>query len=835
MKKVLFAIDNQRAERKLSDLIREGKDGEKYEVVGTPVSNESVMDFLTKKHADILVYMEGLVGKDDGFEFVLKLHRQYPNIRIVFIAGQREVGDKKLAMLVAFHIYDIVSGQKILMPDIANRIMNPASFEDVMRYLPEVGSDLFKDSDSETRVSKVYSSGPTDADRIAERVSTQRLLDESKARERSLTIKLESAEARALRLEEEKEEWDIALGKERLLMEKQFGADKKLLIDQLSTANELAEKALSEKEALEAKITSLSGKLETAEDNLRKEQLQSSQTIKALHSQNASLDADLKKAKDEASAYSQKYETLKRSIDEAKKKVIADAQTEADAIIQQANQQLKDAQKIAKEAEAQRALYTDITVEEYRSIENKKIEEAQIAAQKQIDEAIEKASAQCEKMIADAEAVVRQKEQETAEIDDRSKQEHDDAVKKMRDELDQLAESIKKKQRVSAALDQSIAQKQAEYDATKSVIDIKRQENETFLKDVEAVYAKKIEDAHNDGIAEAERVFNLAKNQHAENIKAIEEAFTIEKKRLSKEFEDYSAAIMEEKRKLEESMNRSYVYSPEEFSGGREVAKSRVALFYSPTAGSGNSSIALNVATCLAMMGHRTIYIELNHKNPTLKENLGIGMMRHSLDVAFRGVENRDYGMIDNQIITKQQILSLKTLAKEMQAKYPDMLSFLTYTQDDEVGNPPNADMIKALVSYLKLRKNYSHVILDIPSYISPQDVASVCSVCNRYIWTTVQDIPSLNMFTNRINQFKQQQCVGGVDSSIYVINKYINGSLLGVKKICSACGIDKATYISHDLDSMLIASYKSAPALLISKNQQFANAIKTIAEHIRK
>ena len=108
MKKVLFAIDNQRAERKLSELIRDAKTQEEYQVVGTPVSNESVTDFLRNKTADILVYMEGLGGDEDSFDYVLKLHKKYPNIRIVFIAGQRSVGDKMLAMLVAFHIYDII-------------------------------------------------------------------------------------------------------------------------------------------------------------------------------------------------------------------------------------------------------------------------------------------------------------------------------------------------------------------------------------------------------------------------------------------------------------------------------------------------------------------------------------------------------------------------------------------------------------------------------------------------------------------------------------------------------------------------------------------------------
>ena len=58
MKKILFAIDNQKAERKLSELIKDASAKEEYQVVGTPVSNESVLDFLQDKTADILVYSQ---------------------------------------------------------------------------------------------------------------------------------------------------------------------------------------------------------------------------------------------------------------------------------------------------------------------------------------------------------------------------------------------------------------------------------------------------------------------------------------------------------------------------------------------------------------------------------------------------------------------------------------------------------------------------------------------------------------------------------------------------------------------------------------------------------
>jgi hypothetical protein len=68
VKRILFAINNKSAEQKLSKLIKENGKDEQYQVVGTLVSNESITDFLSNKTTDILVYIEGLNGKEDGFD-----------------------------------------------------------------------------------------------------------------------------------------------------------------------------------------------------------------------------------------------------------------------------------------------------------------------------------------------------------------------------------------------------------------------------------------------------------------------------------------------------------------------------------------------------------------------------------------------------------------------------------------------------------------------------------------------------------------------------------------------------------------------------------------------
>ena len=331
MKKILFAIDNQKAERKLSELIKDASAKEEYQVVGTPVSNESVLDFLQNKTADILVYMEGLSGKEDSFDFVLKLHKRYPHLRIVFIAGQREIGDKKLATLVAFHIYDIIAGQKILMPDVAKRILNPAVFEDVVHYLPDDGNDVFKDTDFNRSVTAKEAQNETD--RIAEKASAHKQILDAKNNAKTLALKLDAAEAKARMLEDEKANWEIAAGKERMLLERKFDEDRKILCAQIDDLNRKIQNLEQEKSDIETQCRKLEQQLDAVSKNLESSQKQSSATIKALQIEREGLVEKYDNIIRQHDACQRELDSLKQKIKQQKDDILSDAQKEADKII----------------------------------------------------------------------------------------------------------------------------------------------------------------------------------------------------------------------------------------------------------------------------------------------------------------------------------------------------------------------------------------------------------------------------------------------------------------------------------------------------------------------
>jgi hypothetical protein len=70
---------------------------------------------------------------------------EYQQLRIVFIAGARTPGDKSLAKLVSYQIFDILAGNRVSIGDMVNRTINPATWKDASIYLPNAGRDIFSE------------------------------------------------------------------------------------------------------------------------------------------------------------------------------------------------------------------------------------------------------------------------------------------------------------------------------------------------------------------------------------------------------------------------------------------------------------------------------------------------------------------------------------------------------------------------------------------------------------------------------------------------------------------------------------------------------------------
>lgn len=133
MKKVLLAVGHIGLENYIkTDLSRAGE----FEFVGESVHRENILALIKETSPDILVLRETLPGKANIISLVYTIRSLYQNIRIVFLAGEREVGDELLSTLVNYGVYDILHSGKLLAKDIIALIRNPNTYKDVKHLQP---------------------------------------------------------------------------------------------------------------------------------------------------------------------------------------------------------------------------------------------------------------------------------------------------------------------------------------------------------------------------------------------------------------------------------------------------------------------------------------------------------------------------------------------------------------------------------------------------------------------------------------------------------------------------------------------------------------------------
>ena len=965
MKRVLFAINNKSAEQKLSKLIKEKSEDEQYQVVGTLVSNESITDFLTNKSTDILVYIEGLNGKEDGFDYILRLHRQYPHIRIVFIAGQRTIGDKKLATLVAFHIYDIIAGQRILMSDVAEKIVNPARFEDVMMYLPE-GEDIFGEASFNTQnmqqqqppantigapvaavTPNTVVAAQDESERLAEKAGLLKQIENAENENKSLSIKLAAAEARTRELENEQVSWREEASKERLILEKNFDAEKNALSANILELSSKIEDLLADKESAQKSYNELKEKYDSQSKAVSSQQTQHSIAMKSLQNDLRATKVKLEEADTQVRELSTELKNLKASLKSERERIISEAKKKADELLEVADQKAKEAATLADELKAKLAIYGDEGFEAYKAREEEKLAQAkanlasEMAAERErqrqlIEKERQKMESAVAKRLKEADDELAAKQKEVDAIKDRIQKAEEDVrrarqdeiarmeaaiankrrevesiesivimeIEKVREEkleeIKQLEETIEEKNELVEQVGSELHERQIQLDKLdieyteakrkydsdivtltesyeqktqevreeaekeqEEIIEESKKEIEKEKSELKEAAEQEIKEMRENAEAQAKEIIETAEAEIKEmretaeqeisikmasfeedlvehkqkidrELEEVTRAFVEEKRRLAKEFEQYKKELIEAKKAADEEYGVTYSYNERDFITGPSVnTRCTPIMVYSPVPGTGNSTIALNVASFIAMNNRKTIYIELNAQHPTLKDQLGISIINDSVDTAFGALRNKSYEVIDQNIITKQKILNLKTNAFEMQSRYPDMLSFLTYSEDKTPQYPKiTIDFIKGLVAYLKYKKHYEYIVLDVPAYFDKKTVNELYNLCTKHVISTNQDILSLN---NLLNMKDHIQNLTALENSYYVVNKYVDNTVLSNRKIGEICKIRVPLTIPQISNDLVLASYRSVPVILISKSRELIAAYKAIADYAMK
>jgi MinD-like ATPase involved in chromosome partitioning or flagellar assembly len=138
MKKVLVAT----GQKIIDDTIAKF---DNYDVVSSVEYKSEVHEACEYFQPDILLIGEGLAGHESLMQVLLKLVKDFPNLRIVYLAGYVDLRDESkvgaLGVLVMAGIYDIIHERKISVPMLRNILDNPKDAES-MAYLTKRVKDF---------------------------------------------------------------------------------------------------------------------------------------------------------------------------------------------------------------------------------------------------------------------------------------------------------------------------------------------------------------------------------------------------------------------------------------------------------------------------------------------------------------------------------------------------------------------------------------------------------------------------------------------------------------------------------------------------------------------
>jgi|GEM_PF-2913335 len=130
-KKILLAVGHKELEDYLKGQLTD------YEFVGESVYKEIVIKSIKQTSPDIVIIRETLPGKMNIISLIYEVRTNFPDVRIIFLAGNRKVGDELLATLVNYGVYDILYGENIHAQEIVGLVKVKNTYNDI-KYLQPV-------------------------------------------------------------------------------------------------------------------------------------------------------------------------------------------------------------------------------------------------------------------------------------------------------------------------------------------------------------------------------------------------------------------------------------------------------------------------------------------------------------------------------------------------------------------------------------------------------------------------------------------------------------------------------------------------------------------------
>ena len=264
--------------------------------------------------------------------------------------------------------------------------------------------------------------------------------------------------------------------------------------------------------------------------------------------------------------------------------------------------------------------------------------------------------------------------------------------------------------------------------------------------------------------------------------------------------------------------------------------KQKILTFLGSEQGVGNSQIAFNTALQLARSGFRTMYIDFKETGSTAEYLYQLGTFEKGLDIALRGMENKNYTQIENSIISMSSIISNTPKSSMMLKNYkqfPDLLDLLFYSEDYVTRKEKemiHSTFLKDLFMYFIIQKNYDFIVLDAPSDLKNEFTEISLAYSTKIFLTLTQDVSHIGGWLRKMPELTKRI---NLDKKIYyIINKYEKAEL-NQRDISEWMKVDIPITIPSLNKDFINANYIGLPVLLYSKNKELKKAFASIEKII--
>ena len=232
----------------------------------------------------------------------------------------------------------------------------------------------------------------------------------------------------------------------------------------------------------------------------------------------------------------------------------------------------------------------------------------------------------------------------------------------------------------------------------------------------------------------------------------------------------------------------------------------QVIAFVGSKHGSGNTTVALNLAAYLAVTGYNVLFMEINSRFPLINHYFNFSNVINGIDTACQNINNGAAG-IQPSIIQPRLIAAAPALAKRY-GKLPETLHFMTfsneYLRNEKMGKKtmPLAKTWMDLMYILGSHLGYSYIIVDLQPDDQPYlDIFMKDQVADRLMMTFIQDTHSLAssvVLTKDIVETGNQTLAKSMG---FVLNEFDPTHKLNGERIGKWLGIDPGLIQPVSLD----------------------------------